>query len=107
MPTIARCILGGRILTLKAFKQQCERLLNEAEDDDERNAYREILQHMEIHRIRETSGLVLDLAYQAQEYDRRAAQVRQAAPLSMIADTLETKARVYRQSIQSLGGIQL
>ena len=94
-------------MNLIAFKQQCEHLSDKAEDDDECNAYREIVKHMEIHRVRDTNSLILDLAHQAQEYDQRAVQVRQAAPISMVADTLETKARVYRESIQKLGGIRL
>lgn len=53
------------------------------------------------------NGLILGLAHLAQEYEQRAGQIRQVAPLSMIADTLETKAGMYKESIQQLGGIRL
>lgn len=85
----------------RAFKQQCEHLSDKAEDDDECNASREIVRHMENHRP-DIHGLMVDLEHLAQDYDQRAGQIRQVQPLSMVADTLETKARVYRASIQTL-----
>ncbi|GHO88204.1 hypothetical protein [Dictyobacter formicarum] len=95
-------------MNLKTFKRHCEQYANhEGEDDNVRNAYREILQHIEIHRIQDRDGLILDLAHLAEAYLQRAARVRQVAPISMVADTLETKARVYKEAIQQLGGIRL
>ena len=89
-------------LSVAALKRQCERLIEEADDDDKSNAYREIVRHMETHRP-DANGLVLALAHMAQDYKQRAGQFRQVASLSMLADTLETKARVYKESIQQLG----
>jgi hypothetical protein len=93
-------------LNIITFKQSCERLIEEAEDDDECNAYREIVRHIETHRP-EKNGLILDLAHMAQDYEQRAGQIRQVAPLSMLVDTLETKARIYKESIQQLGGLRI
>ena len=89
---------------LFAFKQQCTRLFNESEDNDECNAYREIVTHMEEHQRLDTDGLSVDLAYKTQEYDQRADQIRRVQPLSMLVTTLETKARIYRKARQILGG---
>jgi len=59
------------------LKKHCERLSAEAEDQDERNAYSEIVHHIQEHRP-EKNGLILDLAYKAREYEWRAGEVRQA-----------------------------
>ncbi len=73
---------------------------------DERNAYREIAQHIQEHRP-EKNGLILDLAYKARDYERRANDVRQTQLLSMVADTLDTKARICKEMVRQLGGIQI
>ena len=88
------------------LKRHCERLSTEAEDQNERNAYREIVEHIEAHRP-EKDGLILDLAYKARDYERRAGEFRQAAPLSMVADSLDAKARVYKEMVKQLGGLQI
>lgn len=88
------------------LKKHCERLSTEAEDQDERNAYREIAEHIQEHRP-EKNGLILDLAYKARDYERRAGEVRQAAPLSMVADRLLTKARICKAMVKHLGGLQI
>lgn len=89
---------------LLVFKQQCTQLSETAEDDDKCNAYREIVTHMEEHQRLDTDGLSVDLAYKAQAYDQRADQIRRVQPLSMLITTLETKARIYREARQILGG---
>ena len=88
------------------LRRHCERLSTEAEDQDERNAYREIVQHIQEHQPEKT-GLILDLAYKARDYERRAGEVRQAQPISMVADTLDTKARVYKEMVTKLGGLRI
>ena len=88
------------------LKKHCERLSTEAEDQDERNAYREIAEHIQEHRP-EKNGLILDLAYKARDYERRAGEVRQAQPFSMVADTLDTKARICKEMVKQLGGLQI
>lgn len=88
------------------LKKLCERLSTEAKDQDERNAYREIVQHIQEHRPEKT-GLILDLAYKARDYEQRAGEVRQAAPLSMVADTLDTKARICKEMVKQLGGLSI
>ena len=88
------------------LKKYCERLSSEAEDHDERNAYREIALHIQEHQPEKT-GLILDLAYKARDYEQRASAVRQAQPFSMVADTLDTKARICKEMVKQLGGVQI
>jgi hypothetical protein len=88
------------------LKKHCERLSTEAEDQDERNAYSEIVRHIQEHRP-EKNGLILDLAYKARDYERRAGEVRQAQSLSMMADTLDTKARICKEMVTKLGGLHI
>jgi hypothetical protein len=81
----------------------CARLSTEAEDRDERNAYDEIKRHID--QARPTKeGLLLDLAYMATDFQRRAGEIRQRAPLSALVDTLETKARICQELVGKLGG---
>lgn len=88
------------------LKKYCERRSQEAEDQDECNASREIAQHLQEHRPEET-GLILDLAYKARDYERRAGEVRQIQPLSLVAETLDTKARLSKEMVTKLGGLRL
>lgn len=97
---------GDASVNVLQLKKYCERLSTEVEDQDECNAYRDIAQHIQEHRPEET-GLILDLAYKARDYERRAGEVRQIQPLSMVADTLDTKARICKEMVMKLGGLRI
>jgi hypothetical protein len=90
----------SRIEKFTAYCQEQHDKAEHAGDFDTRNAYDLVLRYVKVERPRTVVDVQFKLVLLTQEYEQKAAKVREIGHASMVADTWELQAKLFDELLE-------